>query len=47
MDIHKPKPSSALTVEKGSAVGKLGESLITGIVEHFFTENTLPFYCFL
>jgi hypothetical protein len=31
MDILEPKQSSALTVEKGSAVDKLGESLITGI----------------
>jgi len=31
MDILEPKQSSALTVVKGSAVGKLGESLITGI----------------
>ncbi len=34
-DIHKPKQSSALTVEKGSAVGRLGESLITGISVDF------------
>ena len=50
MDIHKPKQSSALTVEKGSAVGKLGESLITGtrytvLMHLFFTENTLSSYC--
>jgi hypothetical protein len=30
MDIPEPKQSSALTVEKGSAVVKLGESLTTG-----------------
>jgi hypothetical protein len=44
--MHKPKQSSALTVEKDSAVGRLGESLTTGIIVHIFTENTLSFFSF-
>jgi hypothetical protein len=50
MDILEPKQSSVLTVEKGSAVGKLGESLITGIryllMYLFYWKYSFSYYYF-